>query len=107
MPGQCPRMIEISSDLRSRTVPLGTRTDSLSERTFTTSGSFSPVMASPGTEHPWLPADSDETFDPLAHADVTPDPETPLVITPRGGAREVGRSCFQVDTEQGRYLVDI
>lgn len=63
-------------------------------------------MASSDTEHPWLPADIDETFDPLAHADVAPEPDTPLVITPRGGAREVGRSCLQVDTEQGRYLVD-
>lgn len=60
----------------------------------------------PNTTHPWLPDDVDETFDPLAHADVTPTPETPLVVTPRGGDREVGRSCYQVDTQHGRYLVD-
>ncbi|CDK39065.1 metal-dependent RNase [Halorubrum sp. AJ67] len=60
----------------------------------------------PDTAHPWLPKDTDETFDPLEHADIEPSPETPLVITPRGGDREVGRSCYQVDTEHGRYLVD-
>jgi predicted metal-dependent RNase len=60
----------------------------------------------PNTTHPWLPDDTDETFDPLTHANVTPSPETPLVVTPRGGDREVGRSCYQVDTQHGRYLVD-
>jgi len=60
----------------------------------------------PNTTHPWLPEDTDETFDPLAHGDVTPSPETPLVVTPRGGDREVGRSCYQVDTQHGRYLID-
>lgn len=34
------------------------------------------------------------------------DAETPLVVLPRGGAREVGRSCYQVETRQGTYLVD-
>lgn len=29
-----------------------------------------------------------------------------MVVTPRGGDREVGRSCYQVDTEHGTYLVD-
>jgi len=60
----------------------------------------------PNTTHPWLPEDADETFDPLDHADVTLSPDTPLVVTPRGGDREVGRSCYQVDTQHGRYLVD-
>lgn len=58
------------------------------------------------TDHPWLPAEPDETFDPLDHAGVTPDSDTPIIITPRGGAREVGRSCYQVDTEYATYLVD-
>lgn len=57
-------------------------------------------------EFPWLPAEADESFDPLDHHDVEIDKETPMVVTPRGGAREVGRSCYQVDTEYGRYLVD-
>lgn len=58
------------------------------------------------TERPWIPADADESFDPLVHFETFPDEDTPLVVTPRGGAREVGRSCYQVDTEHGRYLVD-
>lgn len=33
--------------------------------------------------------------------------ETPFVVIPRGGAREVGRSCFQVETHHGTYLVDV
>ncbi|WP_233274835.1 MBL fold metallo-hydrolase [Haladaptatus cibarius] len=37
---------------------------------------------------------------------MTPNENSPLVVTPRGGAREVGRSCYQVDTEQTTYLVD-
>lgn len=57
-------------------------------------------------DQPWLPDEFDESFDPLTFADVSPGPETPLVVTPRGGAREVGRSCYQVDTQHGRYLVD-
>ncbi|MDF9746486.1 MBL fold metallo-hydrolase [Natrinema salsiterrestre] len=57
-------------------------------------------------ETPWIPADADQTFDPLEHADVRPSPDRPLVVTPRGGDREVGRSCYQVDTEYGTYLVD-
>ncbi|WP_330632110.1 MBL fold metallo-hydrolase [Halocatena halophila] len=64
-------------------------------------------MNSPdGLDHPWLPNSLDDSFDPLAHADVQPSPETPLIVTPRGGAREVGRSCIQIDTQHGRYLVD-
>lgn len=59
------------------------------------------------TDHPRLPTETDETFDPLDHADVTPNSDTPILITPRGGAREVGRSCFQVDTEYATYLVDV
>ncbi|KYH24830.1 ribonuclease BN [Halalkalicoccus paucihalophilus] len=58
------------------------------------------------TEQPWLPAAIDETFDPLEHADVIPDADTPLVVTPRGGAQQVGRSCYQVDTAHATYLVD-
>jgi len=34
------------------------------------------------------------------------DGDTPLVVHPRGGAREVGRSCYQVETPDGTYLVD-
>jgi Cft2 family RNA processing exonuclease len=34
------------------------------------------------------------------------DGTTPLVVHPRGGAREVGRSCYQVETPDGTYLVD-
>jgi predicted metal-dependent RNase len=63
-------------------------------------------MSEINTERPWLPADMDETFDPLAHADVEIDTETPMAVTPRGGAREVGRSCYQVDTEFSTVLVD-
>jgi predicted metal-dependent RNase len=63
-------------------------------------------MSGINTERPWLPADIDETFDPLAHADVEIDAETPIAVTPRGGAREVGRSCYQVDTEFSTVLVD-
>jgi|GEM_PF-980037 len=58
------------------------------------------------SEMPWLPADADQDFDPLEYAESHPSPETPLVVTPRGGDREVGRSCYQVDTEHGTYLVD-
>jgi predicted metal-dependent RNase len=63
-------------------------------------------MSGVNEEMPWLPADADETFDPLAHADIDIDTETPMAITPRGGAREVGRSCYQVDTEFSTVLVD-
>jgi metallo-beta-lactamase family protein len=55
---------------------------------------------------PWLPDDPDEPFDPLDHADLEVGPEHPMVVTPRGGAREVGRSCYQLDTEHATYLVD-
>jgi len=64
------------------------------------------LLSCRNTTHPWLPEDADETFDPLDYADVTPSRHTPLVVTPRGGDREVGRSCYQVDTQHGRYLVD-
>lgn len=60
----------------------------------------------PNTTAPWLPDNPDESFDPLAYAELTPSAETPLLVTPRGGDREVGRSCYQVDTQHGRYLVD-
>jgi len=56
---------------------------------------------------PWLPDDADDAgFDPLDYAGIDLDKESPLVVTPRGGAREVGRSCYQVDTEWATYLVD-
>jgi metallo-beta-lactamase family protein len=58
------------------------------------------------TENPWLPDDAGETFDPLQHFDVELDEETPIAITTRGGGREVGRSCYQVNTRCGQYLVD-
>ncbi|WP_049924372.1 MBL fold metallo-hydrolase [Halopiger djelfimassiliensis] len=57
-------------------------------------------------ETPWLPADAGQDFDPLEHAGVQPAADTPMVVTPRGGDREVGRSCYQVDTEYATYLVD-
>ena len=65
-------------------------------------------MTESNSNRPWLPvdADIDEDFDPLAHADITPIPDTPMVVTPRGGAREVGRSCYQLDTKHATYLVD-
>jgi metallo-beta-lactamase family protein len=37
-------------------------------------------------KQPWLPAEIDETLDPLEHANIMPDSDTPLVVTPRGGA---------------------
>ncbi len=58
------------------------------------------------TDTPWLPVDAGLEFDPLVHFGVVPDENTPMVVTPRGGTREVGRSCYQVDTEQTTYLVD-
>lgn len=58
------------------------------------------------TDNPWLPADADASFDPLTHFDAEVDEETPMVVTPRGGGREVGRSCYQVSTRNGDYLVD-
>jgi metallo-beta-lactamase family protein len=57
-------------------------------------------------EYPWLPSDPGPDFDPLAHAEVEPSKDRPFVIVPRGGAREVGRSCYQVETEHATYLVD-
>ena len=63
-------------------------------------------MTTINEKHPWLPADTGTDFDPLEHFDALPSEETPIVITPRGGSREVGRSCYQVDTEHGTYLVD-
>lgn len=67
---------------------------------------YAPVMPGIDPEMPWIPADAGDEFDPLEYADVRPSPETPMVVTPRGGDREVGRSCAQVDTEYGTYLVD-
>lgn len=55
---------------------------------------------------PWLPADAGSDFDPIEHADIEIDADTPMVVTPRGGAREVGRSCYQLDTRFGTYLID-
>lgn len=39
--------------------------------------------------------------------DISVDEESPFVVVPRGGAKEIGRSCYQVETRQGTYLVDI
>ena len=58
------------------------------------------------TDSPWLPDDADREFDPLEHFDATPDTETPMVVTPRGGTRGVGGSCYQLDTEWNTYLID-
>jgi metallo-beta-lactamase family protein len=58
------------------------------------------------SENPWLPDDAGETFDPQSHFDATTDEETPMVVTPRGGGRQVGRSCYQVDTEHSTFLID-
>lgn len=58
------------------------------------------------TENPWLPADADEQFDPRDHYDADTDDETPMIVTPRGGGREVGRSCYQVDTQHSTIIVD-
>lgn len=58
------------------------------------------------TETPWLPSDIDESFAPLSHFDITPTDDMPMAVTPRGGGREVGRSCYQLDTQYGTYLID-
>ncbi|SEH15104.1 hypothetical protein SAMN04487967_1922 [Natronorubrum sediminis] len=63
-------------------------------------------MSELNSEMPWIPADAGPEFDPLEHADIHPSSDTPMVVTPRGGDREVGRSCYQVDTVSGTYLVD-
>lgn len=63
-------------------------------------------MSDINEDYPWLPGDIGPDFDPLTYADVTPSAETPFVIIPRGGAREVGRSCYQVETQQSTFLVD-
>ncbi|WP_199522916.1 MBL fold metallo-hydrolase [Haloferax sp. Atlit-6N] len=57
-------------------------------------------------EMPWLPKDTGDEFDPLEHADVTVDKDTPMVVVPRGGGMEVGRSCYQLETEHSTLLVD-
>jgi len=33
-------------------------------------------------------------------------PDDPLIVLPRGGVREVGRSCYQLETIDATYLVD-
>ncbi|WP_222913024.1 MBL fold metallo-hydrolase [Natrinema sp. SYSU A 869] len=63
-------------------------------------------MSGINPETPWIPAGAGQEFDPLEHAKVHPSADRPIVITPRGGDREVGRSCYQIDTEYGTYLVD-
>ncbi|EMA39318.1 MBL fold metallo-hydrolase [Halobiforma nitratireducens] len=40
---------------------------------------------------------------PLA---VDPGEGTPFIVIPRGGVQEVGRSCYQLETKFGTYLVD-
>jgi len=57
-------------------------------------------------ENPWLPSETDESFDPINHFGAEIDDKTPMIVTPRGGGREVGRSCYQVTTRSGNYLVD-
>lgn len=57
-------------------------------------------------EYPWLPGNPGPDFNPLAHADLAPSKQCPFVVVPRGGTREVGRSCYQVETEHATYLVD-
>ena len=34
------------------------------------------------------------------------DSDTPFVVIPRGGCRQVGRSCYHIQTREGDYLVD-
>lgn len=38
--------------------------------------------------------------------EVKPGEGTPFVVISRGGAQEVGRSCYQLETKFGSYLVD-
>ncbi|WP_222913301.1 MBL fold metallo-hydrolase [Natrinema sp. SYSU A 869] len=38
--------------------------------------------------------------------EVDPGDGTPFVVIPRGGVQEVGRSCYQLETKFGTYLVD-
>lgn len=56
--------------------------------------------------HPWLPSDAGAGFEPLEYFEAEPDSQTPIVVTPRGGTRSVGGSCYQLDTEWGTYLID-
>ena len=58
------------------------------------------------TEHPWLPDDAGETFDPVSHSGVEVTNDTPMAVIPRGGGREVGRSCYQIETQYSTILVD-
>ncbi|WP_233265049.1 MBL fold metallo-hydrolase [Halomarina oriensis] len=55
---------------------------------------------------PWQPPEANEQFDPLAHAGLEATTETPFVVVPRGGAREVGRSCYHVETPFSTFLID-
>jgi len=41
-----------------------------------------------------------------AEFDFSVNDESPFVVVPRGGAKEIGRSCYQVETRTGTYLVD-
>jgi predicted metal-dependent RNase len=51
--------------------------------------------------------DLDEKFDiPGTEENRVAGPETPFVVIPRGGCRQVGRSCYHVQTREGDYLVD-
>jgi Cft2 family RNA processing exonuclease len=47
-----------------------------------------------------------DSYDPVAETPHDPDAETPFLVIPRGGAREVGRSCYQIETEHTTLLVD-
>jgi len=51
--------------------------------------------------------DLDVEFDILGTVDNrVADGDTPFVVIPRGGCRQVGRSCYHVQTRDGDYLVD-
>lgn len=61
----------------------------------------------PSTQ-PTDPSEDDATVlwkQPGKAADYT-DSDAPVVIIPRGGTREVGRSCYQLQTQYGEYLID-
>jgi len=53
------------------------------------------------------PATSEQTTDePSTSDDELADDEQPLTVTPLGGAREVGRSCYLVQTQEVDLLID-
>lgn len=56
--------------------------------------------------YPWIPVASGNAFDPLEHEGISVNEETPMVVTPRGGTRSIGRSCYEVTTRHSTFLVD-